>query len=75
MAYATKPILPGEKELLNWTEIHKSAIQCARDAYTAEYGVDYHDDPEYKTGNDRHAFWLKSFDDRQKSLIINPHQD
>jgi hypothetical protein len=75
MTYATKPILPEDKELMDWTGIHKSACQHARDAYTKEYGVDYHDDPEYKTGNDRHAVWLKAYDDRFSTLILNPHQD
>ena len=73
MAYANK--LPGEPEVIQWTEIHRSASDHARAAYQKQYGVDYHADPEYQTGNERHAFWLKAFDTRQESLILNPYQD
>lgn len=73
MAYAFNT--PGEPEKLDFIAIHQSASDHARNAYTKEFGVDYHDDPEYKTGNARHKFWLSAFEKRQESLILNPHQE
>lgn len=72
MAYAYG--MPGEPAKMDWSAIHQSAAQVARDAYLKEYGVDYHDDPKWEIGNERHTFWLNSFDARHKSLIIDPHQ-
>ncbi len=74
MSYAAIPILPEDKELMDWTSIHRSACQKARDTYLETYGVDYHADPKYKTGNERHKVWLDAYDTRFSSLIINPHQ-
>ncbi len=73
MVYCTTT--PGEPQILFHTEIHQSASQKARAAYLDEYGIDYHDDPEWKIGNERHAFWLSAFEARQKLLILDPNQD
>ena len=67
--------VPGGGEFMQWEEIHKSSTQSAREAYLKEYGIDYHDDPQWEIGNDRHTFWLNAYDERQKALIINPRQN
>lgn len=72
MTYAVN--VPGEGEFLHFVEIHQSASQVARAAYQEKYGVDYHDDPEWKIGGERHAFWLDAWEKRQASLILNPNQ-
>jgi hypothetical protein len=56
---------------VDFAGIHKSASQCAREAYSKEYGVDYHDDPKWEIGGERHEFWLKAFDAAQTSEIMN----
>jgi len=73
MAYSFN--FPGEPETLDVTKIHQSASARARQAYLDAYGIDYHDDPQWKIGGERHRLWLDAFDDRQVSLIVNPNQE
>lgn len=75
MAYGLSVAQTGDKEILFFAEIHQSASQVARDAYFNKYGIDYHEDPNWVIGGERHEFWLNAFDTRQKSLILNPQQD
>jgi hypothetical protein len=67
--------IPGDKELLDFSAINRSAGMTANAAYIEEFGVEHRDDPEWNIGGERHAFWLNVFDNRWKALIINPHQD
>ena len=74
MAYAHKDLETG-KEIMDFIAIHKSASQHARQVYLETFKIDYHDDPEYKTGGPRHKVWLNAFEARQQSLILDPYQD
>jgi hypothetical protein len=56
-------------------KIHRSACEYARNDYNEKYGVDYHADPEYTAGNERHQFWIHAYSARQESLIVNRYQD
>jgi hypothetical protein len=75
MAYAIPASQTGDREVMFHTNIHQSAADVARAAYTEKYGIDYHDDPEWEIGNERHTFWLNAFSERQKALILNPYQN
>lgn len=72
MSYAFNT--PGEPEKLDFIAIHKSAVAVARQTYIDTFGIDYHNDPKYETGNERHKVWLTAFENRQASLILNPDQ-
>ena len=72
MSYATT--FPGEPERLHFTEIHRSACAVANREYREKYGIDKSEDPDFVVDGDRHIFWISSFDRRQTSLFINPHQ-
>lgn len=67
--------LPGDKELLDYSNIQKAAGGNANAAYIEKYGICKSRDPEWKIGGERHEFWLSVFDQTWTSAIVNPHQE
>lgn len=63
--------MPGETPFVDFDAIHREAGARAAAAYRAEYGIDFHDDPEWEIGNERHAFWLRMFDVQQAVIVLN----
>lgn len=52
-------------------DAHRIATARAGKKYVDEYGIDHVSDPEYVIGNNRHDFWLSSYDTEMKSLILH----